>query len=137
MTNFLRFLEFVHDRKDKHVSQYGAEYLQCFALQTHFDKLATLALYAQASLIIYRQIRKPNSKTTNMLDWGPLHLKVEQHIDKIISNPELLISENATYTTGAIDGKEWETPDAVAAILKMAPELPHLSNLVVEFFTGA
>jgi hypothetical protein len=101
-------------------------------------ELATLALYAQAITHPYmRQIQEPNSRTTNMLDLGPLHLKVEQHIDKIISNPELLTSANATYTTGAMDGKEWETPDAVAAILEMAPELPHLSNLVVEFLTGA
>jgi hypothetical protein len=136
---FLQFLEFVRDRKDKRVftnmelNLYNA--LRCKPTLT---ELATLALYAQAITHPYmRQIREPNSRTTNMLDLGPLHLKVEQHIDKIISHPELLMSANATYTTGAMDGKEWETPDAVAAILKMAPELPHLSNLVVEFFTGA
>src|SRR6202046_548592 len=73
-----------------------------------------------------------------MLELGPLHLEVEQHIDKVIANPDL-VSVNATYITGAIDGLEWETLDAVAAILKLqlAAELPHLSDLVVEFFTGA
>jgi hypothetical protein len=85
-------------------------------------ELATLTLYAQTITHPYmRQIRGPDSGITNMLDLGPLHLKVEQHINEIISNPELLKSANATYTTGAIDSKEWETPDAVAAILKMAP----------------
>ena len=59
------------------------------------------------------------------------------HIDKAIVNPDILVSLNATYTTGAIDGFEWETPYAVAAILKLAVELLHLSDLVVEFFTGA
>jgi hypothetical protein len=68
-------------------------------------ELATLALYAQAITHPYmRQIWEPNSRTTNLLDLGPLHLKVEQHIDKIISNPEHLVSENATYTTGAMYG---------------------------------
>jgi hypothetical protein len=52
-------------------------------------ELATLALYVQTITHPYMcQIWEPNSKTTNMLDLGPLHLKVEQHIDKIISNPK-------------------------------------------------
>ena len=109
--------------------------LQCKPTLT---ELATLALYAQAITHPYmRRIRGSNTGTTNMLDLGPLHLEVEHHIDKVIANPDLLVSVNATYATGAMDGFEWETPDAVAAILKLAVELPHLSDLVVEFFTGA
>jgi hypothetical protein len=136
---FLEFLEFVWDRKDHCVftnmelNLYKA--LQCKATMT---ELASLALYAQAVTHPYMyQICGSKHGTANMLDLGPLHLKVEQHIEKIIANPGLLVSADATYTTGAMDGWEWETPDAVAAILKMAPELPHLSSLVVEFFTGA
>jgi hypothetical protein len=45
--------------------------------------------------------------------------------------------DNVTYTTGAMDGKEWEKPDVVDAILKRMPELPHLSNVLVVFFRGA
>jgi hypothetical protein len=89
---FLQFLEFVGDRKDKHFftnmewNLYNA--LHCKPTLTG---LATLALYAQAITHPYmHQIWEPNSRTTNMLDLGFLHLKVEQHIDKIISNPELL-----------------------------------------------
>src|ERR1700683_1686312 len=83
---FLEFLQFIHDRKDHQVftnmklNLYKA--LQCKATLT---ELATLALYAQAVTHPYmHQIHGSKYGTTNMLDLGPLHLKVEQHIDKII-----------------------------------------------------
>jgi hypothetical protein len=47
------------------------------------------------------------------------------------------LSAYATFTTGAMDGKEWEKPGVVDAILKRASELPHLSHVLVVFFKGA
>jgi hypothetical protein len=72
-----------------------------------------------------------------MLDLGPLHLQVEQHMEKVIANPDILVSPDATYVTGAMDAKEWERPDAVAIILQNVHELPHLSEVLVAFFNGA
>ena len=136
---FLEFLEFVRDKKDKHVfthmekNLYAA--LKCNATLT---ELAVLALYAQAITHPYmRKIRGPGSEDINMLDLGPFHLEVQKHIEGIIADPDLLVSKNATYTTGAMDGKCWESPEAVKAILKIAPELAHLSDVLVTFFQGA
>ena len=136
---FLTFLEFVHDKKDHRVfTNMERNLFNALQCKPTLTELATLALYAQAITHPYMcYIHGSNGMTANMLDLGPLHLEVEQHIDKVIANPDLLVSANSTYVTGAMDGKEWETPNAVAAILKLAPELPHLSDLVVEFFTGA
>jgi len=72
-----------------------------------------------------------------MLDLAPLHLEVEQHMNNVIENPNILLSVDATYTIGAMDGKEWENTNVVDAVLKRVPELPHLSDLVVVFFKGA
>jgi hypothetical protein len=72
-----------------------------------------------------------------MLDLGPFHSKVEQHLQKIIDNPGILVSANATYTTGALDGKEWEKQDVVKAILEQTSELPHLSDVLVAFCIDA
>jgi hypothetical protein len=72
-----------------------------------------------------------------MLNLGPLHLKVEQHIKAVIEKPELLISPNASFTTGTMDGRKWYNPDAMDAILKEVSELPHLKDLLVRFFEGA
>jgi hypothetical protein len=72
-----------------------------------------------------------------MLNLGPLHKKVHQHILKIIEDPRFLVGPNVEYSTGAMDGKEWEKPEIVACIQKLAPDLPHLSPLLVTFFEGA
>jgi len=60
-------------------------------------------------------------------------LRVEQHIQAIIESPDILISPNATFVAGSMDGKQWENPGAVEAILKQAPALPHLKDLLVRF----
>ena len=39
-------------------------------------------------------------------------------MNNMIENPNILLSADATYTIGAMDGKEWENPNAVDAILK-------------------
>ena len=136
---FLEFLEFIRDKKDRRVftnmekNLYAA--LKCKATLT---EMAVLALYAQAVTHPYiRQIRGPECEDINMLDLGPLHLQVQQHIEAIIRKPKLLISKDASYVTGAMDGKCWEHPEAVKAILKMSPDLPHLSDVLVTFFKGA
>jgi hypothetical protein len=83
--------------------------LQCKPTLT---ELATLALYAQAITHPYIcHICGSNIGTTNMLNLGPLHLEVKQYIDKVIANPDLLLSVNATPVTGAMVGLRWETPD--------------------------
>ena len=134
---FLEFLEFVRDSKEK-PGLNNMEQNLYLALQDQptLTELATLALYAQAISHPYmRQIR--SSSDINMLDLGPLHTQVQEHIQKLIDNPELLLSSHASFVDAAIDGKEWERPDAVAAILEMRPELPHLADVLVAFLKGA
>ena len=72
-----------------------------------------------------------------MLDLGPLHLKVEEHIEAIIDNPDIILSPDATFATRSMDGKQWENPGAVEVILKQASDLPHLKDLLVAFFKNA
>jgi hypothetical protein len=57
---------------------------------------------------------------------------VEKHIEKVI-----LVSSDATFLTGAMDGKPWENPGAVTTILKQTSEFSHLSDVLVRFFQGA
>jgi hypothetical protein len=106
--------------------------LKCNATLT---ELATLALYVQAITHPYmREIRGKANHHTNMLDLGPLYKKVEEHIQRISDNPDILLSQTATYATGALDGLKWERPGAVTAILAMKGSLPHLSALISAFF---
>ena len=64
-------------------------------------------------------------------------MEVQQHIEKIIENPSLLVSADATHKTGTMDGTQWERPTAVKKILEMIPELPHLTEVLVAFFKDA
>jgi hypothetical protein len=68
-------------------------------------ELAVLALYAQAISHPYmREVRGPGTEHVNMLNLGPLHFKIRKHLEKLIENPDLLISQQATYHLGATDG---------------------------------
>jgi len=133
---FLEFLEFVKDSKKKCVfTNMEKNLYNALKDPATLTELAVLALYAQA--ISHPYMRQIRGKNINMLDLAPLHLEVEQHMINVIENPSILISADATYTTGAMDGKEWEKPDVVEAISKHMPELPHLSNVLVVFFGNA
>lgn len=59
------------------------------------------------------------------------------HIQKLIDNPELLLSSKGDYHAAAFDGKPWEQPKVVDAMLKLVPELPHLKKILVSFPAGA
>jgi hypothetical protein len=138
-TKILEFLEFIKDKKDKRIFTHMEKNLKK-ALEDipTLTELAVLSLYSQSISCPYmRQIRGSGTEDINMLERGPLHDKVRQHMEKVIADPDILISENATYTTGAMDGEEWENPAAVKAVLDMAPTLPHLKGVLVAFFEGA
>jgi hypothetical protein len=72
-----------------------------------------------------------------VLDLGPLHARVQEHLNKIIQNPSILISPEATYEFGFMDGKPWHNADAVDAVYKLAPSLPYLQSVLIAFFKGA
>jgi hypothetical protein len=133
---FLEFLKYVRDSKKKRgFTNMEKNLYNALKDPATLTELAVLALYAQA--ISHPYMRQIRGKNLNMLDLAPLHLEVEHHMNSVIENPEIILSADATYTTGAMDGKEWEKPDIVDAILKRAPELPHLSDVLVVFFKGA
>lgn len=139
LQRFLEFLLFVRDKKEKrrftHMEDNLYRALQC---QSTITELAVLTMYSQAITHPYiSQIRTAEAEKGNMLDMGPLHEKVGQHMEKIMENPKLLISKDATYKTGTLDGKMWNRPGAVAAVLEIAPTLPYLEGALLEFFKGA
>jgi hypothetical protein len=106
--------------------------LQCIPTLT---ELVVLALHGQA--ISHPYMCRIRGENMNMLDQGPLHMEVQEHMERIIANPSLLISPDAVHTTGTMDGTEWERPTAVAKILTMIPSLPHLEDVLVAYFEEA
>ncbi|KAF7966578.1 hypothetical protein HWV62_37835 [Athelia sp. TMB] len=139
LTFYRDFLETVRDLKEKR----SWTNIECNVYDALHDiptltELAVLTLYSQSISHPYmRQVRGPNASETNLLDLGPLHDEVKAHCHTIIDNPSLLLSPDSSYVTGAMDGKQWERPEAVYAILRMSKDLPHLEGALVAFFKGA
>lgn len=139
LKKYVELLEWIRTRKEKqrfsHVESNLYKALNDLATIT---ELVVLALYAQVITHPYmRQVRRPEGEEVNMLDLGPLHEKLKEHLRRIIANPELLLAIDATYVTGALDGKQWENPDVMKAIADLVHTLPHLKPVLVAFFTGA
>ena len=139
LEHFIQFLEHVCDKKQNtlfsHMEQNLWNALHCNATLTEF---AVLALYGQAVSHPYmREIYNASEKKVNMLDLGPLHKKVYFHIQRILEDPKFLVGPNASYHAGAMDGLEWQSPDAFNAIQRLEPSLPHHKPLLVAFFKGA
>ena len=139
LPRFLTYLEYAKQKKKtmrfSHMEQNLWNALHCSATKT---ELAVLALYAQAISHPYvKRIRGSEAQKISMLDLGDYHKSVFKHMKKIIQRPSLLLGPRASYKTGALDGQCWEAEGVFAAIQRLAPELPHLSPVLVAFFKGA
>ena len=94
-------------------------------------EMCILVLYSQAISHPYMcVVRGPEQ--TNALDLGPLHKQVKAHIQKIIDNPLILLQPGVSYSSGAMDGKQWEHPEAMYAVWQLAAEPGFL--ILLNFF---
>ncbi|TFK29206.1 hypothetical protein FA15DRAFT_678043 [Coprinopsis marcescibilis] len=136
---FIKFLDFVQLKKHKyrfsHMEENFYNGLHCKATLT---ELAVLGLYAQAVSYPYMaRIHNEAQKKTNMLDLGPFHAEVYNHIQKLAAYPELLTDGPANCQTACLEGKEWRSPDFMSKMAQLSPTLPHLRDLFVAFAEGA
>jgi len=105
-------------------------------------ELAVLAIYAEAISYPYmKAIRTSDAQKKNMLDLGPFHSRVYDHMQKIIANPDILIGKDLdlseSYKTATLDGEKWQNPAVVKKIFDLIPTLPHFRNLLIAFLQGA
>ncbi|KAJ3008570.1 hypothetical protein NUW54_g3102 [Trametes sanguinea] len=131
-SHYIHFLEVIRDRKDRAVFSHMEENVYA-GLQDvpTLTELAAMTLYAQAITHPYMRVARIHQ---NGLKLGSLHDKLKAHVSRVISNPEILCAPAATSELGAMDGLEWERPEAVAVVHEMAPDLPHLQDILVAFF---
>ncbi|KAI0055922.1 hypothetical protein BV25DRAFT_1842639 [Artomyces pyxidatus] len=136
---WIELLEQIRDKKESrsfnHIEQNVYKALHDIPTLTEF---AVLSLYSQSISCPYmRAVRGPGLASVNMLDLGPLHERVKTHCADIIANPDLLLSPDASYELGTMDGKPWERPEVFYAVQQAAASLPHLRGAMVAFFEGA
>jgi hypothetical protein len=101
-------------------------------------ELCAMAIYTNVISHPYvRAVRGPGAEGVNILDLGPLHSEVQNHIKNILDDPDLLFGVEASAATTSLDGKDWEDPDAIRIALEMKNKLPHLKSVTVAFFRGS
>ncbi|KDQ11676.1 hypothetical protein BOTBODRAFT_113985 [Botryobasidium botryosum FD-172 SS1] len=99
-------------------------------------ELCVLILYSQAISHPYmRDVR--GVAFVNLLDLGAKHKEVIDFLDLLLRDRQLLLSPSASYETGSLDGKPWERPEAIYAVQRLAPKLPHLEGALIAFLEGA
>jgi len=136
---FIDFLENIRTNKQNsrlnHMEQNLWNALHCDATTT---ELAVLTLYAESVSYPYmKSIRTSSEKEQNMLDLGPLHQRVYNHLEKIIENPDLLVGDDTSASTGSLDGEPWLNDAVMNRIYDLRPTLPHLRDVLVRFFDAA
>ncbi|KAF8954451.1 hypothetical protein BDZ97DRAFT_1590776, partial [Flammula alnicola] len=136
---YLEFLLLVRDKKDnRNFNHMENNVFNALKDIPTITELCVLSLYSQAISNPYmRKVRGSGERRMNTLDAGPLHQEVKDHINRIIQEPELLLRDDASYTTGALDGQIWERPEAVYAVHCLKNSLPHLRECLIAFFKGA
>lgn len=72
-----------------------------------------------------------------MLDLGPLHQKVSNHIDKLIDNLGILLGKDILSESATLHGDEWQNPEVVKVIQDKHSSLPHIQDLLIVFLKGA
>lgn len=104
-------------------------------------ELAAMVLYCQSVTHPYLAVVRgsEDGAQMNVLSLGRFHKEVRDHCQKIIDKPKLLTADDASHTTGALDGLLWKDPEAIASVreLSKAGRLPHLDIMTIAFFRGA
>lgn len=137
--DFKAFLESLRiNKQNSTLNHMEANLKKALNCSSTMSELAVLAISAEAISYPYmKAIRASNDKNQNMLDLGPLHAHVYNHIQKIIDNPDILIGKDADYQTATLHGEKWKNPEVVARIQELAPTLPHFRPLLDAFLRGA
>ncbi|KAI4517349.1 hypothetical protein K525DRAFT_211091 [Schizophyllum commune Loenen D] len=139
---YIEFLEFIRDKKDSATwTNVEKNVYNALHDDATLTELAVLALYSQLITHPYmRHVRAPESVALNAIDLGPLHADICAHCQRLIDNPDLILSfEDSSYLDATFDGEDFERPDVVAAVqdLAEAERLPHLREMFVSFLKGA
>ncbi len=102
------------------------------------SELVVLALYGQSISHPYvKAMRIAEKNKVNMLDLGPLHNKVRNHMKKLIAYPDLLLDSEIAFENAELNGEEWRAVDGMQRISELIPRLPHVRPLLLAFLQGA
>lgn len=134
--HFIAFLENLRvNKQNSKLNHMETNLWNALHCDSTISELAVLAIYAEA--VSYPYMKAIRASGDNMLNLGPLHSHVYNHMQKIISDPNILIGQDISFAIATLDGEEWQNTAVVKKVLDLAPTLPHFQDLLVVFFEGA
>ncbi|KAF9023347.1 hypothetical protein BDZ89DRAFT_1192387 [Hymenopellis radicata] len=133
---YIEFLEFIREHKGSgqwtNLEENIYNALHCHAT---LADLVAMTLYSQSCDIPYMRIVR--TEILNQLDLPPTNDKAKALCRKVIADPGILCGSEVDYKTAALDGKQWQRPDAVYAARAMVSKLPLVAECVKFTFEGA
>ncbi|KAJ7482923.1 hypothetical protein B0H11DRAFT_1635332, partial [Mycena galericulata] len=111
--------------------------LSCWSTRHKFVAISLLNQNVDVPYML--EVRGPLHAQDNLLKLGPLHKKVQAHLEKIAANPKLITGPDAGCETATLDGKTWQKREVVYAARAHIAEwkLEHVDALVVAYCKGA
>ncbi|GJF00465.1 hypothetical protein PsYK624_167530 [Phanerochaete sordida] len=139
LATYRQYLEFIRDKKEsRDFNNLEGNVYRGLHDPATLSEMAVLAFYGEAVSYPYAsKVRGPGSEDLNVLKLGELHKEVQQHIQRLIDDPSLVLSPQSDPSLVTFDGKPWRHPNAITAIYTLSPNLPHLEALLVAFLNGA
>ncbi|KAJ7154373.1 hypothetical protein C8R43DRAFT_1126450 [Mycena crocata] len=128
------FMLFMKDRKEKRTFNHMEEnILKGLNCNKTIAEMVAFSLYCMSTCHPYAaHARGLGTENLNLLSLGPYHEDLKRHIQKLVDNPELLLSDAPdAYVNATLDGRSWSDPIAHAACLKLARTLPDVKPLFV------
>jgi hypothetical protein len=85
-------------------------------------ELVAMIIYKMIITHLYlRQVCGPGTKSTNLLNIGPLHRTIHDHIQNLLDNPDLIFGSDASYKSATLDSLLWVDPKAMKAVFELIP----------------
>ena len=136
---YLEFLEILRDAKDS-MSWTNIEQNVYKGLQDQgtFTELCAMSIFMESFFHpAFKMLRSAEAGLRgNALEQGQFYECAEEYLGSVVVNPDIVLSDTVAREA-TFFGQPWNRLDAVIAVRKAAPKLPHLRRCVSKMFEGA
>ncbi|KAJ7585750.1 hypothetical protein C8J56DRAFT_862229 [Mycena floridula] len=97
-------------------------------------ELVVMSLFSQNVTLPY--LTYVRSTGLNGLTLGPWHKFVDEYLEMVIKEPGQWLDASNDAAQCTLDGQPWKRPEAIVAARELAPTLPLVQEMIVEFAQG-
>lgn len=136
---YITYLEVMKSKKESRtLTNIEENVLRGFSCTKTKEEITCFAVYNQC--ITHPYLRMVRNTSLNILDLGPVHVQLINHLQCLIMDVNIILGPDASYKAATLDKHPFERPEAVYTIQRAAQDTttyPHLRQLLVQFLQGA